>query len=209
MRFFLWLLLILGGAGFQSVQAQAVPDTLVDRPLPDSLRDRVRADARRSGELTVPADTVAATRAVLNQHTPKRAALYSALLPGAGQYYNRQYWKIPVIYAGMGASFYFLISNTNNYRKFRTAYLASLDPLGSDDPLTKSYTSAQLKTLQDAYRQDLDMTVLFTTLGFTLQVMDALVFAHLKNFDVSRDLSIRIRPALTPVGPGIAVAVRF
>ncbi|RYD52110.1 MAG: hypothetical protein EOP52_08000 [Sphingobacteriales bacterium] len=209
MRFFLWLLLFTGGAGLQTALAQAVPDTLVNRPLPDSLRDRVRADAQRSGELTIPADTFSTARTVLNQHTPKRAALYSALLPGAGQYYNRQYWKIPIIYAGMGTSFYFLISNTNDYRKYRTAYLASLDPLGSDNPLTRTYTSAQLKTLQDAYRQNLDMTVLFTTLGFTLQVMDALVFAHLKNFDVSRDLSIRVRPALTPVGPGIALAIRF
>ncbi len=208
MRFLLLVLLCCGF--FQKGFCQAVPDTLVKNPLPDSVRDAVRQDARAAGSLRTAADTPKpAARPLPFQPIPKKAALYSALLPGAGQAYNRQYWKIPVIYAGVAAAGYFLIDNTNQYRKYRSAYLSSLDPLGSDDPLTKRYNPQQLKILQDAYRQNLDLTVLFTTLGFTLQVMDALVFAHLKNFDVSRDLSLHLRPAVTPVGAGVALVVNF
>ncbi len=207
MRFLLFLLLCCGLAysGF----AQPVPDTLVTNPLSDSVRDAVRQDAQAAGSLRPAADTAGAARRKAFQPIPKKAALYSALLPGAGQAYNRQYWKIPVIYAGIAVAGYFLIDNTNQFRKFRSAYLSSLDPLGSDDPLTKTYNSQQLKTLQDAYRQNLDMTVLFSALGFTLQVMDALVFAHLKNFDVSRDLSLKVRPAVMPGGAGVALVVNF
>lgn len=208
MRFLLLVLLCCGFS--QKGACQAVPDTLVRNPLPDSVRDAVRQDARAAGSLHPVADTPkAAVRPLSFQPIPKKAALYSALLPGAGQAYNRQYWKIPVIYAGIAAAGYFLIDNTNQYRKFRSAYLSSLDPLGSDDPLTKRYNTQQLKILQDSYRQNLDLTVLFSTLGFTLQVMDALVFAHLKSFDVSRDLSLHLRPAVTPVGAGLALVVNF
>lgn len=206
MRFLFFLLLCwsLAVSGF----AQPVPDTLSREPLPDSVRDAVRQDAREAGSLLPAADTSTARRRPF-QPIPKKAALYSALLPGAGQAYNRQYWKIPVIYVGIAAAGYFLIDNNNQYQKYRSAYLSSLDPLGSDDPLTKKYNSQQLKILQDSYRQNLDLTVLFSALGFTLQVMDALVFAHLKNFDVSRDLSLKVRPAVMPGGAGVALVLGF
>ncbi len=208
MRFLLLVILSLGF--WASASAQAVPDTLIREPLPDSLVDRKRTDAQQSGSFRISGDSASKPiRLLAFQPVPKKAALYSAMLPGAGQFYNRQYWKIPVIYAGMAVSFYFLIDNLNNYRTFRSAYLSSLNPLGSDDPLTRTYNSQQLKILQDSYRQNLDLNVLFTTLGFTLQIMDALVFAHLKNFDVSRDLSFKLRPALSPVGAGLAVVIGF
>lgn len=202
-------LLVLCLSFWTKAVAQAVPDTLVQEPLPDSLVDRKRDAARQAGSLRISGDSTGHNLPGTFQPIPKKAALYSAMLPGAGQFYNRQYWKIPIIYAGMAASFYFLIDNLNQYRTYRSAYLSSLDPLGSDNALTKVYNSQQLKILQDGYRQNLDLTALFTTLGFTLQVMDALVFAHLKNFDVSRDLSFKMRPALTPVGPGVMVAIGF
>lgn len=207
MRFLLLVFLCLGF--WMKSAAQAVPDTLINNPIPDSLRDRKRADAQQSGSLRISGDSTGHNLPRTFQPIPKKAALYSAMLPGAGQFYNRQYWKIPIIYAGMAASFYFLIDNLNQYRTFRSAYLSSLDPLGSDNPLTKVYNSQQLKILQDGYRQNLDLNVLFATLGFTLQVMDALVFAHLKNFDVSRDLSFKVRPALSPMGAGVAVVIGF
>lgn len=203
--FFLFLYCGLSLMGW----SQPVPDTLLREPLPDSVRDAVRQDAREAGSLRPAADTVGTAQRKVFQPIPKRAALYSALLPGAGQAYNRQYWKIPVIYAGIAVAGYFLIDNNNQYQKFRSAYLSSLDPLGSDDPLTKTYNSQQLKTIQDSYRQNLDLTVLFSALGFTLQVMDALVFAHLKNFDVSRDLSLKVRPAIMPGGAGVALVLNF
>ena len=201
MRLILLCLLLLSPfAG----RAQAVPDTLVQQPLSDSMRDVIRGRDTAQGaligteEALVPAKSVTGPKPF--EHFPKKAALYSAMLPGGGQIYNRQWWKVPVIYAGVATSFYFLIDNTNQYRKYRTAYLASLNPLGSDEPLLKVYSQQQLQTLQDAYRQYLDLTTLLTAVGYTLQVLDALVFAHLKNFDVSPDLSLRVKPVVMPAG---------
>ncbi|MBL7717531.1 MAG: hypothetical protein JNL72_01740 [Flavipsychrobacter sp.] len=135
------------------------------------------------------------------QPDPKKAGLYSALLPGSGQVYNRQYWKVPVVYAGLGAAAYFINFNYRNYNRYRTAYIATIDT----DPNTISteiYSSADLKQLQDQYKQWLDMTVLITSLGYMLQVMDAVVFAHLKNFDISPDISVRFKPMAMPNGGG-------
>lgn len=152
-------------------------------------------------------DTV--KKKVVFQPNPKKAGLYSALLPGSGQFYNRQYWKVPVVYAGLGVAAYFISFNYTNYNRYRTAYIATID----QDPNTNSvevYSSADLKTLQDQYKQWLDMTVLLTSVGYMLQVMDAVVFAHLKNFDVSPDISMRFKPMAMPNGgAGFGIAFQF
>ncbi len=193
-------------------KAQAVPDTLVQQPLSDSLRDALRTRDTVQGALikadaTVPVSSISKPAAFVP--LPKKAALYSAMLPGGGQFYNRQWWKVPVIYAGVATSFYFLIDNTNQYRKYRTAYLASLNPLSTAaERLNRN--QQQLKTLQDGYRQYLDLTFLFTAVGYTLQVLDALVFAHLKNFDVSQDLSFKVQPVAMPAGgAGLGLVMHF
>jgi hypothetical protein len=138
---------------------------------------------------------------------PKKAALYSAILPGMGQAYNRQYWKIPVIYAGVGVSGYFLIFNANQYQKYRKIYIARLQGDNSDD--MPYYSNDNIKTLQDAYKKYLDMTVLLTALGYTIQMADALAAAHLRNFDVSPNISMRLQPVMTPIGPGIGLVAHF
>jgi hypothetical protein len=141
------------------------------------------------------------------QPNPKKAGLYSALLPGAGQLYNRQYWKIPVVYAAFGVGGYFIVSNYQQYNRYRTAYIAVIDK----DPNTVStelYAEADLKQLQDQYKEWLDLTVLFTSVGYMLQIMDAVVFAHLKNFDVSPDISMKLQPVSMPNG-GAGVGLVF
>lgn len=141
------------------------------------------------------------------QPNPKKAGLYSAILPGSGQLYNHQYWKIPIVYAGIGVAVYFIKFNSDKYQTYRTAYIASLE--GKTNEFTGIYDQAALKQLQDGYKKYLDMTVLFTALGYTLQVMDAIVFAHLKNFDVSRDITLRVQPVKDPTGAGLGLVMRF
>ena len=138
---------------------------------------------------------------------PKKAALYSAILPGMGQAYNKQYWKLPIIYAGIGASGYFLIDNANQYQKYRKIYIARLQGDNSDD--LPYYSNDNIKTLQDAYKKYLDMTVLLTALGYTIQVLDALAAAHLRNFDVSPNISMRMQPVMTPNGPAFGLVAHF
>ncbi len=130
-------------------------------------------------------------------------------MPGLGQYYNKQYWKVGVIYVGVGAAVYFVSDNLKNYNKYRRLYAGYRS---NDETVTAEteYTEAQVKTLQDYYRRNLDLTVLFSALGYTLQVVDAVVFAHLKNFDITEDISLRARPVLTPQGGiGFGLVMNF
>lgn len=142
---------------------------------------------------------------------PKRAGLYAALLPGLGQAYNRQYWKIPIVYAGFSVAGYFLVKNSKEYNRYRKAYIGRINNPYPTDEFVKIYTDInQLKQLQDDYSRILNLTVLFTTVGYTLQVLDAITSAHLKNFDISRDISLRIKPVATPYGDaGIGLVMNF
>lgn len=152
--------------------------------------------------------SIAATKDKSKQHNPKKAALYSALLPGAGQLYNKQYWKIPVVYVGVGVAVYFYTENQKNYRRYRKAYISRLDPTLPDEEPLRSVE--ELKILQDEYKRWLDLTSLFTAVGYTLQILDAVVFANLKDFDISQDISLRLQPMAMPNGgAGFGLAVKF
>lgn len=171
-------------------QAQSIPTTS---------HTVVSADTSHAENTSVAAvDSSVAYTPSPKATNPKKAALYSAVLPGAGQLYNKQYWKIPVIYAAAGAAVYFIKFNNDKYQTYRKAYIASLQ--GKPNEFSGVYSTASLKQLQDGYKRYLDMTVLFTAVGYTLQVLDALVFAHLKDFDISQDISLRMQPVAQPNG---------
>lgn len=129
-------------------------------------------------------------------HSPKKAAMLSALLPGAGQAYNRKYWKMPVIYTAGAAGAYFIIENADSYKSFRQAYKYRLD----DDPATvDEYTqlsAQQLQVYRDSYRRNMELSVIFSTVVYLLQILDATVDAHLFDFDVTNDLAFNWRPVL-------------
>jgi TM2 domain-containing membrane protein YozV len=182
--------------------SQAVPDTSMKHIIPDSAitkQDEVKS-LPNAGENATYSPTPHQTNA-------KKSGLYSAILPGAGQLYNKQYWKIPLIYAGAGVATYFFIDNQRNYRKYRRAYISRLDNDVTNDEQT-NYSLQEVKVLQDQYKRWLDMTGLFTALGYTLQIMDAVVFAHLKDFDISRDISMRMQPVMYPNG-GAGLGLAF
>jgi len=140
------------------------------------------------------------------QLIPKKSGLYSALIPGMGQLYNRQYWKMPVIYAACGAAVYFFIDNRNNYNSFRKE-IAGINQPGFVRKYPE-YNADQLRTARDYYRRNLDLTGLLTALGYTLQVMDAVVSGHLKGFDISPDISMDMKPVIIPQG-GVGMGLVF
>lgn len=203
-----WLLLLTCLFGSSSpLFAQAVPDTSLNQIVPDSLPARNTPAVDRDIPLAPPDSPVIKPAF---QPIPKKSALYSAVLPGAGQFYNRQYWKIPVIYAGVGAATYFLVFNTQKYQGYRHAYISRINNPTYQDEYTTGRSNADLKVLQDQYRKQLDLTILLTGVGYTLQVVDALVFAHLKNFDISKDISLRMQPVVLPNGgAGMGLALKF
>jgi hypothetical protein len=141
---------------------------------------------------------------------PKRAGLYSAIFPGGGQIYNRQYWKLPIVYGALGAGAYLIRYNLDNYQQYRRSYIYSID----NDPSTFNsetdrYTREQLKDIQDDYRKDADVAILLTAVGYALHIMDAVASAHLRNFDISRDISLQMKPMLHNNGVGFGIAMNF
>jgi len=110
--------------------------------------------------------------------TPMKAVLYSAILPGLGQFYNKSYWKIPIIAATGGYFVYEIIKNNNNYIDYRTAYENSQTPAspGGDQ---------RLRLLREFYRDQRDQFYLYAGLVYLINIFDAYVDAHLFDFDVS------------------------
>jgi Family of unknown function (DUF5683) len=146
---------------------------------------------------------------LLFQPNPKKAGLYSAILPGLGQVYNRQIWKVPFIYAGLAVAGYFIVDNLNNYQLYRKAYVGRINNPNPTDQFKDLYTESQLQQLQDDYGKLLNETIFYTVIGFGGQVIDAIVSAHLRNFDVSRDISLKMVPSVTPNTVGMALVLKF
>jgi len=197
-------------AASQYCFAQAVPDTSLNNIITDTIHQK-KAIPGPQPVIKSTADStplISAKRKPF-QPNPKKAGLYSALLPGLGQLYNRQYWKVPVVYVGIGAAGYFFVKNLNNYQSYRKAYISRINNPNYTDKYTGIYTPEQLQQLQNDYNKYLDLTVLLSAVGYTLQVLDAITSAHLKNFDISRDISMRLSPVATPQGVGLGLVMNF
>ena len=162
------------------------------------------------------------------EHSARKATIYSAVLPGLGQIYNKKYWKVPLIYIGFGAFGYFIDWNNDQYVKFREAYSDIID----NDPNTNSFKELdiegrfdfddpnQLSQLEDLIdraketsRRNRDLVIISTAAFYAINIIDASVDAHFFNFDISDDLSFNWGPA--PVFyanqplPGIRCYVTF
>ncbi|HXS37935.1 MAG TPA: DUF5683 domain-containing protein [Flavipsychrobacter sp.] len=195
--------------------AQAVPDTSMKHIFPDSTTNassNAKIDslsAQRKANM-VTNDTVGATTTKGHfQPNPKKAGMYSAILPGMGQLYNRQYWKVPLVYAGIAVAGYFFENNLHNYQDYHAAYIARISNPYVIDKYTNIYTKDNLNTLQNQYQQWLDLTVLIAGIGYIAQVLDAVTFAYLHDFDVSRDISMRMQPVAFPNGAGVGLVFNF
>lgn len=146
-------------------------------------------------------------------HSPKKAAIFSAVVPGLGQIYNHKYWKVPLVYAGLGASIYFIVDNNRQYQSYRTEYIYRLNNpgFGQNGDLI-NYSDSQLRTLADQYRRYRDLTVIACAAVYALQIIDATVDAYLWRFDTSDNLSFHFRPTLlntTQLTPGFRFLLKF
>lgn len=128
-------------------------------------------------------------------HSPRKAGIYSAILPGLGQAYNRKYWKIGVIGAGTAALVYSYQFSLRNYRLHKNELiLRQSDAISGFNEDLALYSDGDLNELQDFYRRNRDLTVIGFALLYTLNIIDATVDAHFFDFNMSDDLSLRIRP---------------
>jgi hypothetical protein len=150
--------------------------------------------------------------------SPGRAAMLSATLPGLGQAYNRAYWKIPIIYAGFGGVVYAVNFNNTEYQAWRKAYFAKVDGNPNTIDEYPLYSDASLRRAMEYYRRNLELTYIVGVALYLLNILDANVQAHLMDFDVSEDLSMRVEPKMLPINPlagpighapGIKLSFRF
>jgi hypothetical protein len=139
------------------------------------------------------------------QHSPTKATIMSACLPGLGQIYNHKIWKVPIIYAGFGIMAYIIVFNTNYYLDYRCAYIESVngDKNGNYAYLVNRYTSDELVSAREYYRRNLEMTCLVSALWYILNILDATVDAHLYSYNINKTLSMKIEPTMfSPVVSG-------
>ena len=124
-----------------------------------------------------------------NALAPSKAAFYSAVLPGLGQAYNGSYWKIPITYAGLGTGIYFYLNNDKQYDRYRNAYKDRL--AGRTDEFEGRITRDGLIRAQEFYQKNKEISLLVTVGIYVLNIVDANVEAHLRQFNVDEDLSLK------------------
>ena len=124
---------------------------------------------------------------------PKKAGLYSAIIPGSGQFYTKKYWKIPIIYAGLITSAYYIKESNDSYQLYRNTYLNRIQGDNSDN-FQGQYSDADLTTLTNYYRRNREISILCFLGTYILNIVDASVSAHLFNYDISDNLTINIQP---------------
>ncbi len=121
--------------------------------------------------------------------SPKKATLLS-IIPGAGQVYTKKYWKIPIIYSALITSGYFIYDNNNNYIKYKNTYLNRLN--GINDNL--NYSNSELIILKDYYKRNREISIMLFSLSYILNIVDASVNAHLFEYELNENISLKIEP---------------
>jgi hypothetical protein len=157
--------------------------------------------------IQVPENTFRAKNFTTDINAPAKAAFYSAVLPGLGQAYNKQYWKIPVVYALIGGGMYLYAFNNNQYKRYRTAYQNRL--LGYPDEFPQ-YSTDILITAQSYYRRNRDLAFMGTVLMYVLNILDANVSAHLRLWNINDNLTLA--PYFDPsalAATGISLTLHF
>jgi hypothetical protein len=152
------------------------------------------------------------------KHSVTKAAVFSAVIPGLGQAYNKKYWKIPIIYAGFGIIGYFIVTNNKEFKNFKEAYLyvANGYTYPIDNPYVTKYNQTQLKEAMDYYRRNRDLSYIIGGVWYTLNILEAYVDAHFFDYDISEDLTMHISPAAINIpaasirpAAGIKVSFKF
>ena len=156
-------------------------------------------------------DSIASAQALKKKRDPRRATMLSVVLPGAGQVYNRKYWKLPILYGGAFTLGYFIKFNNDQYVLSRDSYINV--KAGLPDHYKGSYSKEQLVQLREYWRRNRDLLIIISGFTYLLNIADAAVDAHLSSFDVSDDLSMKCQPVLFMAGNqpvmGLGLAFQF
>jgi Family of unknown function (DUF5683) len=144
---------------------------------------------------------------------PKKAALFS-ILPGGGQIYNKSYWKLPLLYGGIVGMTILMTKNNAQYKSFKAGYFAKVNDMPDTELRFKDVDAITVKSARDSARKNLELSGVIFALGYLLFSAEAFVDAHLGTFDVSDDLSLKLKPQLIPNfdgsnSAGLGIAFHF
>ncbi len=128
-------------------------------------------------------------------YSPKKAAIWAAACPGLGQIYMKKYWKLPIVYGILGATLYFVVSNSKNLREFNGYIKNIYDSVPNPQPYT-DLPLGQIESFRNTYRRNVQLASFGTLFAWGLSIVDAVVDAHLHSFDISDKLSMKIKPEL-------------
>lgn len=151
-------------------------------------RDTVAIDA-----VDVPqVEQAARISSYAQRFNPRKALLYAAVLPGSGQVYNKKYWKLPIVYGGFFGGIYLVSFYQKQHARFRKDLFELINDPTATNP--NGFTQDQLRSLIDKARRERDYFFVLTGLWYILQMVDAHVDAHLKEFDLNPKLKVSIEP---------------
>lgn len=174
---------------------QTNQDTLVSIPA-DTLR-------LERGKKVITLETYAA------RFNPRKALLYSAIFPGSGQIYNKKYWKVPLVYGGFATGIFFISFYQDRYVTYKGQLFNFLDD-GTLSP--QGFNETQLRKIVDDSKRERDFFTILTGFWYILQLVDAHVDAHLKEFDLNPQLQVRLEPMIenNPLnGQSAGLALKF
>ena len=189
--------------------ARAQNDTVITKQMADSSIIVPVPIIKDTLPKTAPADTS-------KKRSPaSTAALLSAILPGAGQVYNKKYWKLPLVYGALAFPTYTFIDNLKWFQRTRYAYnvLANKDTGNYKNvyvqlqPLVNRGDKSGLQNYRNEFRRNVDYSVLAFILIWGLNVVDATVDAHLRDFNITDDLSLQIKPGYMPVANTAGIGI--
>ena len=199
MMFRILVILALGMVATSSFsqQTEVVNDSILQT------RDSIRVN--KNGKII----TIAS---YAKRYQPRKALLYAAVLPGAGQVYNKKYWKLPLVYGGFYAITYGVVYYNNAYTKYKSELFGVLETKSATSP--SGFTEEQLRTIIDETRRQRDFFIIMDAFMYIIQMVDAHVDAHLKEFDLNPQLKVSLTPtvqqnALTGSTSGFSLTFKF
>ena len=160
-------------------------------------QEEVVTTAKDSVQVAVNQDNIRRITWNTDPLSPAKAAFYSAVLPGLGQIYNKSYWKVPLVYAGIGIPIYFYIQNSKEYDRYMTAYKRRQQGYTDDEFFYGGASADQPRVNNDGlrqgiqfYRRNKELSIIVTIGLYALNIIEANVDAHLKQFNVDEQLTI-------------------
>ncbi|HEU5148502.1 MAG TPA: DUF5683 domain-containing protein [Chryseosolibacter sp.] len=207
--------LVSGNAIAQDTTAVEDPEVIIDRDTLQQQDPEVVVETVDTLDQEVP-DTVR-IKSYAERFDPRKAILYAAVLPGLGQVYNKKYWKLPLVYGGFVFIGHYIKTYNDLYVEYRGYLFDNLEQgLSGDNDENPEIrlTTGQIRTIVDKARRERDFMIILMGGMYILQMVDAHVDAHLKEFDLNPQLQVSIEPAMdqslqTGRTIGVALVVKF